>query len=93
MKLLPLNEPVNIPVHITDMDTGGNIGGVHVILRNTTNLDCFDCTTGSAGGCTLYNVPPGQYEYTIYKETYSEERGIIEISFGSTIEESLKQET
>jgi len=86
-----VDEHVNVPVHIIDTDTGYALSGVHVILKNITNLESFDCTTGSAGGCTLNSVPPGQYEYTIYKENYSEESGIIEISFDSTIEESLKE--
>ena len=85
-----MDELVDVPVHITDIDTGQVLEGVHVILRSNSNLDCFDCTTGSAGGCTLYNVPSGQYSYTINKDSYSEEEGIIEISIDSTIEESLR---
>ena len=85
-----MNELVDVPVYITDGDTGEVLSGTHIELVND-NLEEFKCTT-VAGVCILNNVPPGQYTYTISKEGYSTLTGDIEISENSIIEFSLYSE-
>ena len=87
--ILPVDELVDVPVYITDIDTGDALNGVHIIITSINNLETFECTTGLDGMCTLYDIPIGEYQYTIHKDNYSDETGIIEISTGSSIAESL----
>ena len=57
----------NISVHVTDTENEA-IQGAVVVLSDNTNE--YTCTTGKAGGCSMNDVPVGNYECTTEAEEY-----------------------
>ena len=68
---------VNISVSVTD-DTDSPVSGVSVSIGDVTG------TTGSAGGCTLSNVPSGSTTVIATKDGYVEYNENISISTDTT---------
>lgn len=66
---------VNISVSVDDGDSTP-VEGAEVILTDTTDSSVtFSGTTGSAGGCTLSNVPLGTYTVTATCTGYTDYTG------------------
>lgn len=69
---------VNISVSVT---TGGNtpVGNVNVTLTNTSTNNEYSGKTGSAGGCTINNVPTGEYNVVANATGYNEYSGTLTV--------------
>lgn len=57
----------DISVHVTDSENNG-LSGATVTVQDTNGE--FTCTTGSAGGCTIKDIPVGEYTLETVKEGY-----------------------
>ena len=66
----PVEEPVtvNISVHVKDSEDNGINGALVEIYQE--NNDPYTGTTGTAGGCTVRNVPIGDYSIRVSAEDY-----------------------
>ena len=81
----------NVAVHVTDSEDEP-IKDAVVTLNDNTNE--FTCTTGSAGGCTMSNVPVGTYECTTEAEGYITSIDDYTVAEGdNTLEIVLDEET
>lgn len=65
-------------LNFTVNDSNGPVSGVTVTVGENSG------TTGSAGGCTIRNVPDGQATVTVTKEGYDEYTDTITVSEDST---------
>lgn len=70
-------ETVNISISVKD-DQDSPVNGA------TVSIDEISSTTGSAGGCTLSNVPTGIQTITVTKEGYDEYSDSITVSSENT---------
>lgn len=66
-------ETVNISISVKD-DQDSPVSGA------TVSIDEISSTTGSAGGCTLSNVPTGIQTITVTKDGYDEYSESITVS-------------
>lgn len=66
----------NISVSVTDGTTG--IGSVDVVLEDADENQ-YTGKTGSAGGCTISNVPEGSYTVMASKTGYAVYTGNITV--------------
>ena len=74
------SETHNISVSVTD---GTNpLENVDVVLTDTENE--YSGKTGSAGGCTISNVPEGTYNVTATKTGYNTYTGTITVNEDNT---------
>jgi len=73
---------VNISASVKDKTTSVGIQGVNITL--TAGAETFTGTTGSAGGCTLNNVPVGSYTVTATKTGYTEYTGDLTVTSETT---------
>ncbi|MDD5984111.1 MAG: carboxypeptidase-like regulatory domain-containing protein [Turicibacter sp.] len=71
----------NISVSVTDGTTG--IGSVDVVLEDADENQ-YTGKTGSAGGCTISNVPEGSYTVMASKTGYAVYTGNITVSEENT---------
>lgn len=71
----------NISVSVTDGTTG--IGSVDVVLEDADENQ-YTGKTGSAGGCTISNVPEGSYTVRASKTGYTVYTGNITVSEENT---------
>lgn len=71
----------NISVSVTDGTTG--IGSVDVVLADADENQ-YTGKTGSAGGCTISNVPEGSYTVMASKTGYAVYTGNITVSEENT---------
>jgi len=79
----------DISVHVTDSDE-------QPIQDATVSLDGtdFHCTTGTRGGCTIRNVPLGDYDVTTTKEGYIDDVDDITVIDGdNSLEITLEHDT
>lgn len=85
MVLLPDNkvnpETYNITFSVTD--------GSDPIEGATVTIGSITGTTGSAGGCTLQNVPAGSQTVTVKKAGYTDYSKSITVSEATTIDVTL----
>ena len=59
-------------------DGTGSVEGATVAIGDVTG------TTGSAGGCSLQNIPDGEQIVTVTKEGYTDYTGTITVSENNT---------
>lgn len=71
----------NISVSVTDGTTG--IGSVDVVLEDADENQ-YTGKTGSAGGCTISNVPEGSYSVMASKTGYAVYTGNITVGEENT---------
>ncbi len=71
----------NISVSVTDGTTG--IGSVDVVLEDADENQ-YTGKTGSAGGCTISNVPEGTYSVAASATGYNVYTGNITVSEENT---------
>lgn len=71
----------NISVSVTDGTTG--IGSVDVVLEDADENQ-YTGKTGSAGGCTISNVPDGSYTVSGIATGYNDYTGTITVSEENT---------
>ena len=71
----------NISVSVTDGTTG--IGSVDVVLEDADENQ-YTGKTGSAGGCTISNVPEGSYTVMASKMGYTVYTGNITVGEENT---------
>ena len=69
-----------VSVTVTDGENG--IGNVSVVLSQEGSEDTYTCPngTGGAGGCTISNVPYGEYEVTATCEGYETEETTVNVN-------------
>ena len=65
----------NVLVHVVD-ELDNDIAGAEVSIDGTS----INCITGSAGGCTLNNVPLGTVNYTVTCEDYQTKTGSFNVA-------------
>lgn len=65
-------ETTNLSVTVTD--------GINPIEGATVSIDEISSTTGSAGGCTLQDVPEGSQTITVIATGYTDYTDTIEVS-------------
>lgn len=63
--------PENVSVSVIDSESSTGIESVTVTLEDAKEQE-YTGTTGSAGGCTIQNVPPGEYTVTATATGYNE---------------------
>lgn len=63
---------VNISVNVTSTGDNAPVGNVDVTLTNTSTNNDYTGKTGSAGGCTINNVPTGNYNVVASATGYHE---------------------
>lgn len=86
----PVEELSNISVSITDNENNG-VNNANVILSKDETS--FSGTTGKLGGCTIKDVPFGEYSITVTAEGYQEYTGTVTINqVESTVDVSLTNE-
>lgn len=71
--------PENVSVSVTDSESSTGIESVTVTLEDAEEQE-YTGTTGSAGGCTIQNVPPGEYTVTATATGYNEYTGSFTVS-------------
>lgn len=71
--------PENVSVSVTDSVSSTGIESVTVTLKDAEEHE-YSGTTGSAGGCTIQNVPPGEYSVTATAAGYEEYTGSFTVS-------------
>lgn len=71
--------PENISVSVTDSTSSTGIESATVTLIGADEQE-YSGTTGSAGGCTIQNVPPGEYTVTATATGYNEYTGSFTVS-------------
>ena len=72
---------MNISASVKDKTTSDGIQGVLITL---TGAETFTGTTGSAGGCSLNNVPVGSYTVTATKTGYAEYSSTLTVTSETT---------
>lgn len=75
------SETVDITVSVTDGEN--SIEGASVTLTDNEDND-YTGTTGSAGGCTLRNVPTGTYEVVATKNGYVDYESTLTVTNETT---------
>lgn len=70
--------PENVKVSVTDSEANG-VGSVHVTLENGEGAE-YSGVTGSAGGCTIKEVPPGDYTVSATASGYDDYVGSFTVS-------------
>ena len=75
-------ETVNISVTVTDGENP--INSASVTLTDSITSDTITGTTGSAGGCTLSNVPLGDYSVTVSATNYENYSDTISVAKETT---------
>lgn len=76
---------VNISVNVTSTGDNAPVGNVDVTLTNTSTNNDYTGKTGSAGGCTINNVPSGKYNVVASATGYHEYNGTL------TVDENTKK--
>lgn len=71
--------PENISVSVTDSTSSTGIESATVTLTGADEQE-YSGTTGSAGGCTIQNVPHGEYTVTATAAGYEEYTGSFTVS-------------
>lgn len=71
--------PENVSVSVTDSESSTGIESVTVTLTDAEEQE-YSGTTGSAGGCTIQNVPSGEYTVTATAAGYNEYTGSFTVS-------------
>ncbi|MCC9261558.1 MAG: carboxypeptidase-like regulatory domain-containing protein [Methanobrevibacter woesei] len=74
--------PENVSVSVTDSESSAGIENVTVTLKDAEEQE-YSGTTGSAGGCTIQNVPPGEYSVTATAAGYNQYTGSFTVSSSS----------
>ena len=72
-------EPVTYNISCSVTDGTDPLENVDVILEDADETQ-YTGKTGSAGGCTISNVPEGTYSVVATKTGYTEYTGTIEVS-------------
>lgn len=80
----PVVEPETVNISVTVTDGQDPIESVSVNLTDTNDNIVKTGTTGSAGGCTLSNVPLGSYTVTASKTGYTEYTDTLTITKETT---------
>lgn len=76
---------MNISASVTDKTSTEAIQGVSITLTDTTDsTKTFTGTTGSAGGCTISEVPLGTYTVEATKEGYTDYEDEITVTAETT---------
>ena len=83
-----INPPSPTPVITFNIGVSVNdgtdpLGNVDVVLTDTENNE-YSGKTGSAGGCTISNVPEGTYNVTATKTGYNTYNGTITVNEANT---------
>lgn len=74
--------PENVSVSVTDSSSSAGVESATVTLTGADEQE-YNGTTGSAGGCTIQNVPPGEYSVTATAAGYEEYTGSFTVSSSS----------
>lgn len=83
-------------VSVTVIDGENGIGNVSVVLSQDGSEDTYTCPngTGGAGGCTISNVPYGEYDVTATCDGYVTEETTVTVNDASVnLEITLTLET
>ena len=72
-------EPVTVNVSVSVSDGNDPIENADVILEDAEETQ-YTGKTGSAGGCTISNVPEGTYSVVATATGYTEYTGTMEVS-------------
>lgn len=92
MVLLPNSQanPENVNptrnLSFTILDNGEPVENASVVVySNEEGVDFSgDATTGSAGGCTIRNVPDATYQISVVHDNYSNIEDVITVSESNT---------
>lgn len=71
--------PENVSVSVTDSTSSTGIESATVTLTGADEQE-YSGTTGSAGGCTIQNVPHGEYTVNATAAGYEEYTGSFTVS-------------
>ena len=83
--ITPPAETVDIAVSVSDKTSEDPIAGASVTITDTTDSSItFTGTSGSAGGCTLSEVPLGTYTVEATKEGYTDYEDEITVTAETT---------
>lgn len=71
---------INVSVNVTTEDNTPIQGAVITLTNTNSNEDYESSATGSAGGCTISNIPEGTYTVAAICSGYEDYEGIEEVT-------------